>query len=74
MSPHRRHADVADIEQRLKRRGDRAEAATTLLFSVFLSVILTLSVVHWLELGADEDAAPAAPKKSLTTSRAGGAA
>ena len=55
----RRHADVADLERRLKRRGDRAEAAVTLLFSVFLSVIIALSVVHWLEIGAADLAADA---------------
>lgn len=54
-----RHVSGAEIERRLKRRGDRAEAATTLLFSVFLSVLLTVSIVHWLEVGAADLAAEA---------------
>lgn len=54
-----RYPSGADIERRLQRRGDRAEAATTLLFSVFLSIILAVSVVHWLELGAAETTASA---------------
>ena len=54
-----RHVSGAEIERRLKRRGDRAEAAVTLLFSVFLSVIIALSVVHWLEIGAADLAAEA---------------
>jgi len=54
-----RHVSGAEIERRLKRRGDRAEAAVTLLFSVFLSVILAISVVHWLEIGAADLAAEA---------------
>lgn len=54
-----RHPTGAEIERRLKRRGDRAEAAVTLLFSVFLSVIIALSVVHWLEIGAADLAADA---------------
>ena len=62
-----RHVSGAEIERRLKRRGDRAEAATTLLFSVFLSVILAISIVHWLEVGA-ADLAAAAP-----AARTGGA-
>lgn len=55
----RRHLSGAEIERRLKRRGDRAEAAVTLLFSVFLSVILAISIVHWLEVGAADLAAEA---------------
>lgn len=54
-----RHPTGAEIERRLKRRVDRAEAAVTLLFSVFLSVIIALSVVHWLEIGAADLAAGA---------------
>ena len=54
-----RHPTGAEIERRLKRRGNRAEAAVTLLFSVFLSVIIALSVVHWLEIGAADLAADA---------------
>lgn len=54
-----RHPSVADIERRLKRRGDRAEAGVTVLVSVFLSVIIALSVVHWLEIGAADLAAQA---------------
>lgn len=54
-----RHPTGAEIERRLKRRVDRAEAAVTLLFSVFLSVIIALSVVHWLEIGAADLAADA---------------
>ena len=54
-----RHVSGAEIERRLKRRGDRAEAAVTLLFAVFLSVILTVSIVHWFEVGAADLAAEA---------------
>lgn len=54
-----RHASGAEIERRRQRRGDRAEAAVTLLVSVFLSVIIALSVVHWLEIGAADLAAEA---------------
>lgn len=54
-----RHPTGAEIERRLKRRGDRAEAAVTLLFSVLLSFFIALSVVHWLEIGAADLAAEA---------------
>lgn len=54
-----RHVSGTEIERRLKRRGDRAEAAVTLLVSVFLSVIIALSMVHWLEIGAADLAADA---------------
>ena len=54
-----RHVSGAEIERQMKRRGDRAEAAVTLLVSVFLSVIIALSVVHWLEIGAADLAADA---------------
>lgn len=54
-----RHPTGAEIERRLKRRGDRAEAAVTLLFSVFLSIMIAVSVVHWLEIGAADLAAEA---------------
>lgn len=54
-----RHLSGAEIERRLKRRGDRAEAAVTLLVSVVLSAIIAMSIVHWLELGAADLAAEA---------------
>ena len=54
-----RHVSGAEIERRLKRRGDRAEAATTLQFSEFLSAILAVSIVHWLEGGAADLSAEA---------------
>ena len=54
-----RHPTGAEIERRLKRRGDRAEAAVTLLFSVFLSIIIAISLVHWLEIGAADLSAQA---------------
>ncbi len=55
-----RHPTGAEIERRLKRRGgDRAEAAVTLLFSVFLSIIIAISLVHFLEVGAAALAADA---------------
>lgn len=54
-----RHPTGAEIERRLKRRVDRAEAAVTLLFSVLLSFFIALSVVHWLEIGAADLAAEA---------------
>lgn len=54
-----RHPTGAEIERRLKRRGDRAEAAVTLLFSVFLSIIIAISLVHFLEVGAADLAADA---------------
>lgn len=44
-----RHPSGADIERKNQARGDRAEAAVTLLVCVFLSVIIALSLVHWME-------------------------
>lgn len=54
-----RHPTGAEIERRLKRRGDRAEAAVTLLFCVFLSIIIAISLMHFLEVGAADLAADA---------------